>query len=29
MQARLVGFGQLEVDGRRFDRDGVVEAGVI
>jgi hypothetical protein len=27
MQAKLVSFGQLEIEGRRFDHDVVVEAG--
>ena len=27
MDARLISFGLVEIDGRRFDRDVVVEAG--
>jgi len=27
MRARLIGFGVIEIDGRRFDRDVVVERG--
>ena len=27
MQARLVGFGQLEIEGRRYDHDVVIEQG--
>jgi hypothetical protein len=27
MDARLVSFGQLEIDGRRFDKDVVIEGG--
>jgi hypothetical protein len=29
LQARLLGFGEIELDGRRFDHDVVVEAGGI
>jgi len=29
MQARLVSFGLIEVDGRRYDHDLVIDAGVV
>jgi hypothetical protein len=29
MECRLVSFGQIEIDGRRFDHDVVIEAGRI
>ena len=29
MQARLVGFGELEIDGKRYNHDVVIEAGQV
>lgn len=29
MQARLIGFGELEIDGKRYEHDVVIEAGRI
>jgi hypothetical protein len=29
MKARFVGFGEVEIDGRRYERDVVVERGVV
>ncbi len=29
MHARLIAFGQIEIDGRRFEHDVVVEGGVV
>jgi hypothetical protein len=29
MEARFIGFGEVEIDGRRYERDVVVERGVV